>query len=219
MSDEVLHLAVGRSTATEVWASITQALGSSSHVRCLSLLGKFQMLRQGNATTAEYLGRAQLLVESLTQAGRPLSLMEQNLYVLRGLRPELKAIAASLTASGTPVSLLHLSDFLQAHEFILVDDYPSSIEADVSPTAIYAAPGRGSQGGSGGQQSQNNRGRGSHGSQARGGRGSPRCQICRSHGHTVVYCFKRYSTQPPAQAHVAISGEAPASSSALPSDG
>ncbi|XP_019174272.1 PREDICTED: uncharacterized protein LOC109169838 [Ipomoea nil] len=143
---------------------------------------------------ADYLGRAQMLDEALVQAGRPLSLMEQNLYVFRGLRPELKAIAASLTASGNPVTLAHLSDHLQAHEFILVDDYPSAVEPGVLATAMYAgrAPNNS------GRQTQNHRGRGGRGGQGRGRRGgrngNPRCQICRSHGHTAVYCFKRYST-------------------------
>ncbi|XP_019192513.1 PREDICTED: uncharacterized protein LOC109186811 [Ipomoea nil] len=45
MSDEVLHLAVGRNTAKEVWDSITAALGSSTRARCLNLLGQFQSLR------------------------------------------------------------------------------------------------------------------------------------------------------------------------------
>ncbi|XP_019183071.1 PREDICTED: uncharacterized protein LOC109178028 [Ipomoea nil] len=219
MADEVLHLAVGRNTSAEVWSSIITALGSSSEARCLNLFGQFQMLRQGNSTTAEYLGRAELLVESLALAGRPLSLTEQNLYVFRGLRSELKALATSLTATGSPVSLAHLSDFLQANEFILVDDYPSTADIGGSHTAHYTSTGRGSPGGhNGGRQSHNQqhhqagRGRSGRGGQqrggGRGGRGGPRCQICRSHGHTAVYCFKRYTTQPP-QVHVAVSGEAP----------
>ncbi|XP_019168937.1 PREDICTED: uncharacterized protein LOC109164846 [Ipomoea nil] len=76
MADEVLHLAVGKETSAAVWSSITSALGSSSQARCLSLLGQFQVLQQGHSTNAEYLGRAQLLVEALAQAGRSLSLME-----------------------------------------------------------------------------------------------------------------------------------------------
>ncbi|XP_019182104.1 PREDICTED: uncharacterized protein LOC109177242 [Ipomoea nil] len=65
MSDEVLHLAVGWNTAAEVWRSITTALGSNTQARCLNLLGQFQSLRQGNASPAEYLGRAELLVKPL----------------------------------------------------------------------------------------------------------------------------------------------------------
>ncbi|XP_019161899.1 PREDICTED: uncharacterized protein LOC109158448 [Ipomoea nil] len=198
MADEVLHLALGRETSAAIWASITGALGSSSQARCLTLLSQFQMLRQGNASTADYLGRAGVLVEALIQAGRPLTLMEQNLYVIRGLRPELKSLATSLTATGAAVTLTHLSDFLQAHEFILVDDYPS-LDAAGSHTALYAGTGRGSHGG--GRQSQNSQqqrggrsGRGGQNRGGRGGRGAPRCQICRSHGHSAVYCYKRYTT-------------------------
>ncbi|XP_019151956.1 PREDICTED: uncharacterized protein LOC109148675 [Ipomoea nil] len=224
MADEVLHLAVGKETSAAVWTAITTALGSSSQARCLSLLGQFQVLRQGHSSTAEYLGRAQLLVEALAQAGRPLSLTEQNLYVFRGLRPELKAMAVSLIASGSPVTLAHLFDHLQAHEFILVDDYPAANETG-NLTAMYASSGRGQQSGGGGRQPHNPQGRGGRGNRGgqnrggRGGRGAPRCQICRSHGHTAVYCFKRYNTQPLAQAHVALSGDAPSlPSTAAPSE-
>ncbi|XP_019171918.1 PREDICTED: uncharacterized protein LOC109167353 [Ipomoea nil] len=86
MADEVLHLAVGRNTSKEVWDSITTALGSSSRARCLNLLGQFQSLRQGSMTAADYIGQAQLLVEALSLAGRPLSLDEQNLWVQRRLK-------------------------------------------------------------------------------------------------------------------------------------
>ncbi|XP_019200264.1 PREDICTED: uncharacterized protein LOC109193893 [Ipomoea nil] len=114
MADEVLYLVVGRTTSHEVWSSITAALGSSTRARCLNLLAQFQSLRQGDSTPAEYLGRAQLLVEDLALAGRPVSLDEQNLWVFRGLRPEFRSMASSLAASGTPVSIPQLSDYLQA---------------------------------------------------------------------------------------------------------
>ncbi|XP_019176905.1 PREDICTED: uncharacterized protein LOC109172213 [Ipomoea nil] len=152
MADEALHLVLGRDTSADIWSSTTGALGSSSQARCLTLLSQFQMLRQGNATTADYLGRAGVLVEALIQAGRPLTLMEQNLYVIRGLRPELKSLATSLTATGAAVTLTHLSDFLQAHEFILVDDYPS-LDTGVTHTTMYAGTGRGTHGGGRQQQS------------------------------------------------------------------
>ncbi|XP_019179911.1 PREDICTED: uncharacterized protein LOC109175116 [Ipomoea nil] len=44
MADEILHLAVGRTTLAEVWSSIIAALGSSSEACCLNLFGQFQML-------------------------------------------------------------------------------------------------------------------------------------------------------------------------------
>ncbi|XP_019184400.1 PREDICTED: uncharacterized protein LOC109179350 [Ipomoea nil] len=214
MSDEVLYLALGRNMSAAMWESITTALGSSSQAKCLNLLAQFQLLRQGNSTTADYLGRAGVLVESLIQAGRPLSLMEQNLYVIRGLRPELKTLAASFT-SGSAVTLAHLSDYLQANEFILVDDFPAADEI-AAHSAFYAGNGRGVSSGGGRHQQQSGRGSssggrgGRGGRQNRGGRGGPRCQICRSHGHSAMYCFKWYHPQLAApQAHVAVSGDTP----------
>ncbi|XP_019184149.1 PREDICTED: uncharacterized protein LOC109179033 [Ipomoea nil] len=198
MSDEVLYLAVGRGTSHEVWTSITAALGSSTRARCLNLLAQFQSLRQGNSTPGEYLGRAQLLVEDLALAGRPVSLDEQNLYVFRGLRPEFRSMASSLAASGAPISIPQLSDFLQAQEFIWADDFsmPSGVPAGGSHTAMVA--GRSSnhhsggprRGGSGRGRDGNGRGRGGNG---RGRGGVSRCQICRSQGHTAVYCYQRYT--------------------------
>ncbi|XP_019172700.1 PREDICTED: uncharacterized protein LOC109168108 [Ipomoea nil] len=217
MSDEVLHLAVGRSTAAEVWHSVCTALGSTTQARCLNLLGQFQALRQGNATPTEYLGRAELLVEALAQAGQPLTMSEQNLYVLRGLRPEYRSYAAALTAN-TPVSLPQLADYLQAADFILADEFGAGGGNGGSTHAAFYAGrgtgqnGRGSSGQNGDGGGRNHRGgRGGRNQRGgRGGRGVPRCQICRAQGHTAVYCYKRYTTQPPAQAHVAVSGESPA---------
>ncbi|XP_019179275.1 PREDICTED: uncharacterized protein LOC109174496 [Ipomoea nil] len=197
LSDEVMHLAVGRSTSKEVWESITSALGSSTRARCLSLLGQFHFLRQGNSTATEYLGRAQLLVENLALAGRPISLDEQNLFVFRGLRPEFRAMAPSLTAAGVPVTIPQISDYLQAQEFIHAEDFPATADGGfgTAPAAHFTGRGRRNHG-DGGQGSTNgggrNRGRGGNG-RGRGRNGVPKCQICRAQGHTAVTCYQRYS--------------------------
>lgn len=53
----------------------------------------------------KYLGKAQVLIEELTLAGRLISLDEQNLYIFRGLRPELRSLVSSLSTRGLPVTL------------------------------------------------------------------------------------------------------------------
>ncbi|XP_019175854.1 PREDICTED: uncharacterized protein LOC109171182 [Ipomoea nil] len=105
LSDEVMPLAVGRETSREVWLSINDSLASSTRAKCLNLLGQFQTLRQGSMSASEYLGKAKMLVEALSLAGHRLTLDEQVLYVLRGLRPEFRAMASALTVTGTPVTL------------------------------------------------------------------------------------------------------------------
>ncbi|XP_019157302.1 PREDICTED: uncharacterized protein LOC109153870 [Ipomoea nil] len=195
-----MHLAVGRNTSREVWLSLTSALASTTHARCLSLLGQFQTLRQGNSTTAEYLGKAQLIVEALSLASWPLSLDEQILYVLRGLQPEFRSMAS----------------LSQAQKFIHSDDFPTMDNPGAigNPTAFFAGPGKqhggdphfGRRHSSNGNQGRS-RGRG-RGDQGRGRGGTPRCQICRSHGHTAVYCYKQYADRPSPNANMAVSGDA-----------
>ncbi|XP_019184152.1 PREDICTED: uncharacterized protein LOC109179036 [Ipomoea nil] len=216
MADEVLHLAVGRNTSKEVWDSITAALGSSTRARCLNLLGQLQSLRQGDLSPADYIGKAQLIVEALSLAGRPLSLDEQNLCLFRGLRPEFRSMVSSLTASGKPVSLPQLADFLQAQEFIYSGDIPVGLgsASNNSLAALHVNRGGNQSGGrSGGRRGNSGQGRGNRGGQWRGGGrggGQPRCQICRAHGHSAIYCNKRYTTQPP-QTNLTVTGDETAS--------
>ncbi|XP_019161413.1 PREDICTED: uncharacterized protein LOC109158051 [Ipomoea nil] len=110
---------------------------------------------EGSSSPADYLGKAQTIVEALALAGRPLSPNEQLLYVLHGLRPEFWAMASSLTVSGNPITLSQLADHLQAQEFIHADDFAVDSGADGSPSAFFA--GRGS--GTGDQGRQNGGGR------------------------------------------------------------
>ncbi|XP_019153491.1 PREDICTED: uncharacterized protein LOC109149963 [Ipomoea nil] len=215
-SDEVMHHALGRHTAKEVWDSVTTTLASTTRARSLSLLGQFQNLRQGSSSPADYLGKAQTIVEALALAGRPLSPDEQLLYVLRGLRPEFRAMASLITVSGNPITLSQLADHLQAQEFIHAEDFTVDSGTGGSPSAFFAGRGSGTgeqarqNGGRrqiGGGRGRQGRGRGNNG---RGRGGTPRCQICRSHGHTAVYWFKRYADRPQShggQAHVATSNE------------
>ncbi|XP_019198273.1 PREDICTED: uncharacterized protein LOC109192135 [Ipomoea nil] len=164
-------------------------------------------------SASEYLGKAKMLVEALSLASHRLTLDEQVLYVLRGLRPEFQAMPSALTVTGTPVTLSQLGDLLQAHDFIQGDEFTME-SGNVAPTAMYAGRGGQSNGssGRGGRQNSNSRGRGRGGWNSGGrGRGSPRCQICRSHGHTDVFCNRCYTEPPPStHAHVAVAGTPPA---------
>ncbi|XP_019173816.1 PREDICTED: uncharacterized protein LOC109169389 [Ipomoea nil] len=209
LSEEVMYLALGQTTARGVWTAAETALGSSTQVRCLNLLGQIQSLRQGDSSTSEYLGRAQHLVQDLALAGRTLTPSEQNLYVFRGLRPEFRSMASALAINGTPVSIPQLADFLQAQQFIHEDDFPTHTSAAVagSPSAMYASRGGGGrrQHGDGGRQSRGGGGRGNQrgGRGGRGRSGGVHCQICSKQGHSAAFCYRRYS-EPPPTAHVAL---------------
>ncbi|XP_019156913.1 PREDICTED: uncharacterized protein LOC109153500 [Ipomoea nil] len=183
LAEEVLYLAIGHSTSRSLWTAVETALGSSSRARSLSLLTQLQNLRQGDSSPSDYLGRARVLIEQLMQAGRPVSLDEQNLHVFRGLRPEYRGLVASLTANSNPLTLPEVADLLATHQYLFLEDAHSAAAAP--PAAFFS------------QQPPVARGRGrSHrGQRGRGqcGRGSIRCQICDIPGHTALTCYRRYS--------------------------
>ncbi|XP_019157527.1 PREDICTED: eukaryotic translation initiation factor 3 subunit F-like [Ipomoea nil] len=156
LSKEVMHHAVGRTTSRQVWTAIERALGSTTRARILRLLGQLQNLRQGTESVADYLGRAQVIVEDLALGGRHVSLDDKNLYVFRGLRSEYRPLAATLT-TGEPVSLTELADFLVAHEFICADD--GAVGGPSGPAAMAVQRG----GRSGGRNGRGGRGRGQRG--------------------------------------------------------
>lgn len=87
-----MHLAIGQSTSRQLWLAIKRSLGSSTRARTLWLLGELQGLRQGGQSISDYLNRAQILVEDLALADRPVSLDDQNLYVFRGLRAVIRPL-------------------------------------------------------------------------------------------------------------------------------
>ncbi|XP_019173195.1 PREDICTED: uncharacterized protein LOC109168598 [Ipomoea nil] len=205
--------------------TILSMLISSLSDECI-LLSQLQGLRQGDSTTAEYLGRAQVILEELSLAGRPLSLDEQNLYVFRGLWPEYRALASSLTVKGTAVTIGQLGDYLTAHQFICTDDVDGAARGLLpAPAAmVVSRSGRGS-GNCGGGGRWNNRSGGRRGAPSGRGGGRtnlPKCQICSGIGHTAISCFKRYSDAPIPQAHLAQSTvleESPFSHTWLPDTG
>lgn len=120
MSEEVMHLAVGQSTSRQLCLAIEGSLGSSTRARTLHLVGQLQVLRQGNSSIDDYLGRAQMLIEDLALANHPVGLDDQNLYIFRGLRSEYRPLFATLT-KGEQASLTELSNFLISQDFICDD--------------------------------------------------------------------------------------------------
>lgn len=123
LSEEAMHLAVGKTTSRQLWVSIGEVLGSqmTTRARTLRLLCQLHGLRQGDESVEDYIGRAQVLVEDLALAGRPVDLDDQNLYVFRGLRSEFRPLVATLIVKGDPLTLAQLSDFLVANEEFICD--------------------------------------------------------------------------------------------------
>ncbi|XP_019158229.1 PREDICTED: chromatin target of PRMT1 protein-like [Ipomoea nil] len=212
LSDEMLPLAVGQPTSCKLWLAIEQELGSAMRSRAVRLLSELQRLSQGASSVSDYLNRARILVEDLALAGRPVPLDEQNIYVFRGLRSDLRPLVAPLTR-GDPVTLSDLSDYLISQEYICAGDGPVGAPAALTVhrggrggrgRGRFSRGGSGSGGSGGSGSGSGGRGRGGRG---RGrGRSDVRCQICDKIGHSTVNCWRRYSESSGPQANVAPSG-------------
>ncbi|XP_019150942.1 PREDICTED: uncharacterized protein LOC109147741 [Ipomoea nil] len=136
LAEEVLYLAIGHSTSRGVWVATETALGSTSRSRTLSLLTQLQGLHQGDSSTSEYLGLAQILVEQLAQARCSIGLDEQNLHVFWGLRPEFRSLVASLTTKIQPLTILEVADLLNTHHYLFPED---AVPTGLPPPAVMVA--------------------------------------------------------------------------------
>ncbi|XP_019197087.1 PREDICTED: uncharacterized protein LOC109190943 [Ipomoea nil] len=212
LSDEVILLAIGHQTTQSAWNAVVTSLALSSHSRSLNLFRQLLSLQQGHASVADYIAKGRILVEDLTLVGRPISLEEQNLYVLKGLRLEFRGLASSLKVRGQPVTHQELTDLLGTKEF-LSGGYRGSLLTAFAAHRGGDQCGQGVQSrGGGGRNSdqssgQSGQSRGSGGGWNRGGgrRGGgrnrnwqPKCQLCATLGHTTVTCHLRYAKDPQA---------------------
>ncbi|XP_019168523.1 PREDICTED: uncharacterized protein LOC109164440 [Ipomoea nil] len=169
-SDEVMPLAIGHRTSRAVWIAVVGALALSSRSRGLNLFGQLQTLDQGDMFAVDYIGKARVLVEELTLVGRPMTLEEQNLYVLWGLRPKFRGLVSSLNVRGQPITLQELADLLGVEKFMTRGGPGGG-----SPTAFTAQKGGQKGRGNGGRGSGQNSGQNSgQTGQTRGGSGGRR---------------------------------------------
>lgn len=76
LSEEVMHNVFARRRLKEVWDSVEHALASSPCARTLNLLRQLQALRQSDSSVADYIRRAQVLIEDLALDSRSVSLDE-----------------------------------------------------------------------------------------------------------------------------------------------
>ncbi|XP_019161441.1 PREDICTED: uncharacterized protein LOC109158076 [Ipomoea nil] len=170
-SDEVMPLAIGHRTSQAVWTAVVDALASSSRSRGLNLIGQLQSLHQGDSSVVDYIGKARVLVEELTLAGRPLTFEEQNLYL---------------------VTLQELVDLLGVKEFMMGGGSPAPFMAQQR--------GRGSQlrGGDGLGNRQDSGQTGQSRGGGRNGNWQSKCQLCSVIGHTAVTGHLWYAKDPQA---------------------
>ncbi|GMQ04958.1 hypothetical protein CsSME_00050184 [Camellia sinensis var. sinensis] len=116
--EEILPLVVGLSSSHVVWSTLEALLASPSNTHIRSLRMTLQQLRQEDASVSSYLHHAKVVFDELIVASHPLALVDFNIYVFKGLRPEFKDLVTTIAAQLDPVLFAELHNLLLSHEFI-----------------------------------------------------------------------------------------------------
>ncbi|MQM00399.1 hypothetical protein Taro_033133 [Colocasia esculenta] len=130
VTEAVLPLLVGHSSAASIWSALAKTYGSSSKARVLQLRLQLQQLKKGAFTISDYLQRAKYLQNCLAITADPVSNNDMLLYVLGGLGSEYESFvtaimtrmdAASLTLDDIQGMLLNQEILLQQHHQNVTD--------------------------------------------------------------------------------------------------
>jgi hypothetical protein len=134
LSVEDLHLVVDCNTSHAIWITLETSLASPSNSKIMQLHGSFQDLRHNDDSASIYLQKAKALFDELDAVGKPISLVEFNLYVFRGLRSEFKDLVTSLSTKDALISYTNLHSSLLTHEFLHKASLQPSVTAPLLPT-------------------------------------------------------------------------------------
>lgn len=82
VTEPILPLVIGYSTAAGIWNAIAATYGSTSKARVLQLRLQLQQLKKGASSINEYLQKAKYIANSLAMAADPVSPSDMLLYIL-----------------------------------------------------------------------------------------------------------------------------------------
>ncbi|GKV51641.1 hypothetical protein SLEP1_g58277 [Rubroshorea leprosula] len=209
VSESITPYIAAAATAQQAWETLARLYANRSRTRVITLKERLQNTRRDGCSVSEYLRALKSVADELGTIDRPLTDDDLTVYILNGLGPEFREIAASLRTRDSSLSFDDLHDRLVAHEESLRRE---ELKADSSPiTAHYASipksmspsqvglfppasnnrysPSTSSQnrrGGNSYQQRPNNRRRGSFSRPNNISR--PTCQLCNQAGHFARSC-------------------------------
>jgi hypothetical protein len=101
----------------------------------MQLHSSFQDLCQNDDSASTYLQKANALFDELVAAGRPISLVEFNLYVFRGLHNDFKNLVTKFSTKADPISYTDLHNSLLTHEFLHKAALQPAVTAPLLPTS------------------------------------------------------------------------------------
>ena len=192
LTEEAMAEVLGLSTSHAVWTALESSFSHRSKIHEIRLKDELQHLKRGSRSVNEYSRSFKALCDQLAAMGSPADDTDKIHWFLRGLGSEFANFSTiQLSISPLP-SFRDLVSKAESSEI-----FQKSLETPVLPSAAFAVTkGHFNQQHNGGFRKFRGRGGGSfypgHG-KGRGNSYSPRCQICRTVGHTAANCPDRYA--------------------------
>lgn len=115
----IMNTIADAKSSAEAWTKLQMAFANKSATRILSLRDKLSRAKRDSRSVAEYLQLIKSIAEELSLCGSPVTDVDLVVYVLSGVGPEFRDIAAAIHARDTIISFDELQDKLLAHELYL----------------------------------------------------------------------------------------------------
>ena len=115
-STTITPLLTSYKTSHEAWTTLTHLYAGKSRTRTIQLKEDLTLSTFRNRTVTEFLQAIKMLADELSIIDHPVSDDDLTLYILNGLGPEFKEIAASIHTRETSLKFEDLHDLLVGHE-------------------------------------------------------------------------------------------------------
>jgi hypothetical protein len=205
-------------TSHEAWKKLSTLYASKSRTRAMQLKEELTLIQRGNQPISEYLHTVKSLADEIALIDHPISDDDLTLYVLHGLGPEFREIAAPIRAREKSLAFEELHDMLVGHEsylrrleaatqqLVAAANFTSHRFANKETVSSASQQNRGSNRGNvffrqpGQNRSSNSSFRDRQRNNNNSGRPNPnrrfqqKCQYCDQLGHTAKICPKLQSS-------------------------
>ncbi|KAF5462751.1 hypothetical protein F2P56_018733 [Juglans regia] len=182
-STTITPLLASCKTSHEAWTALTRLYAGKSRTRAMQLKEDLTLSTRGTRSVTEFLQAVKVIADELAIIDHPISDDDRTLYILNGLGPEFRDIAAPIRARDTSLTFEEIHDLLVGHE-----NYIRRMETQSASTLIatanysYRNGNQTSNDGSATQhRSSSSKGRGSN-KRFNSGSGQrkfkPKCQLC-----------------------------------------
>ena len=132
-SPSITPLIATAQTSHDAWTKLKNLYASQSRTRAMQLKEELTLIQRGTRSITEYLHAVKALADEIAIIDHPISDDDLTLYVLNGLGPDFREIAAPIRARESSLAFEELHDLLVGH-----DAYMRRLEAATQQLVVSA---------------------------------------------------------------------------------